>query len=86
MVQTCANPECAAPFRYLRQGRLFQVDRDPAGRLVGGPFLISEDGRPHRLEYFWLCGDCAQHMTLAIDPGRGVVAVPLPPTYRRRAA
>ena len=86
MIGKCANPDCGAPFRYLREGRLFQVDRDPAGHLVGGPFLISENGEPHHLEHYWLCGDCAQRMTLAIDPQRGVVAVPLPRASGRKVA
>lgn len=86
MIAKCANPECGAPFRYLREGRLFQVDRDPAGRRTVGPFLISEGGLPHHLEHFWLCGGCALRMTLAIDAERGVVTVPLPEGRRKRAA
>lgn len=85
MIAKCANPECGAPFRYLREGRIFQVDRDPAGHRIVGPFLIDEQG-PHRLEHFWLCGACARTMTLAIDPERGPVAVPLPEFRRSRAA
>jgi hypothetical protein len=54
MIAKCANPECGAPFRYLREGRLFQVDRDAAGHRIVGPFLLSEGGPPHQLEHFWL--------------------------------
>jgi len=86
MIEKCANPDCAELFRYLRGGRLYQVDRDAVGHLVGGPFQISEGGLPHRLEHFWLCGNCAQRLTLAIDPQRGVVPVPLPHPHRRKAA
>ncbi len=85
MIAKCANPECGAPFRYLREGRIFQVDLDPAGHRVVGPFLISDAGLPHRLEHFWLCGTCARTLTLAIDPERGVVTVPLPPARRPAA-
>lgn len=84
MIAKCANPECGAPFRYLREGRIFQVDRDPCGRRIVGPFLISE-GPPHQLEHFWLCGECARTLTLAVDPERGVVTVPLPALGRRAA-
>ncbi len=85
MIAKCANPDCNAPFRYLREGRIFQVDRDAAGRHIVGPFLISDNGAPHRLEHFWLCGVCARTLTLAIDPERGVVTVPLAPARRPAA-
>ncbi|HVP42401.1 MAG TPA: hypothetical protein VMS96_03160 [Terriglobales bacterium] len=86
MIAKCANPECGAPFRYLREGRLFQVDQDPAGHRLVGPFLIAETGPPHRLEHFWLCGACCRRLTLAIDPQRGVVPVPLPQERGKAAA
>jgi hypothetical protein len=88
MITQCANPECSAPFRYMRQGRLFQVDRDSAGHMVLGPFLMTGDGLSHRLEHFWLCGNCAQRLTLVIDPERGVVPAQLPqaPRAAREAA
>lgn len=78
MISKCANPECSAPFHYLRQGRIFQVNRDQDGHVFGGPFVVREDGHPCRLEHFWLCGSCAQRLTLVIDPQRGVIATPLP--------
>ena len=76
MIAKCANPACGAPFRYLREGRIFQVDSNAAGKRIVGPFLIADAGPPHRLEHFWLCGECARTLTLAIDPERGVVTVP----------
>ncbi|MGI9103478.1 MAG: hypothetical protein ACR2IF_13655 [Terriglobales bacterium] len=72
MLSKCANPDCSAHFHYLREGKLFQIDSAPGSRLA------SEGKAPHRIEYFWLCGDCASTMTLAYQPGRGVTAVPLP--------
>ncbi len=86
MIAKCANPSCGAPFRYLREGRIFQVDRDPAGHRIVGPFLISDSGAPHRLEHFWLCGACARTMTLVVDGEGRVVAVARPPGQRRPAA
>ncbi len=87
MIAKCANPECGAPFRYLREGRLFEVDLDAAGHRVVGPFRIAENGGPpHRLEHFWLCGACCRRLTLAIDPQHGVVTVPLPRPEPKRAA
>ncbi len=83
MITKCANPECSAPFHYLREGRLFQVDRDRSGHLVPGPFLMTSNGVPHQLEHFWLCGSCARRFTLVFDAQRGVVTAPLPPGPRR---
>jgi len=85
MIAKCANPACGAPFRYLREGRIFQVDRDPAGHLIVGPFLVSDRGLPHHLEHFWLCGSCAPTMTLVIDREQGVIAVPRAPARRQAA-
>lgn len=62
MVGKCANPECAATFRYLHEGRLFQVDMR---RVSGGHEGICEFcGHPHHVRHFWLCNACARTMTL----------------------
>ncbi len=63
MVGKCANPECAAKFRYLHQGRLFQVDMR---RLSGGREgrMCEFCGHPHHVRHFWLCDACARTMTL----------------------
>jgi hypothetical protein len=47
MVSQCANPECGAPFLYLRHGKLFKIERP------------GYSARHSRVEYFWLCGNCA---------------------------
>jgi hypothetical protein len=57
MLDHCANPNCAKPLRYLREGRIFVFDS-----LSSGP-----DGnakRAHRLEHFWLCGTCSKTFLL----------------------
>jgi hypothetical protein len=56
MVAKCANPDCSVPFLYLREGKLFAIPRP--GVSV----------RATRVEYFWLCGNCAGK--LAIDSRR----------------
>lgn len=76
MLAKCANPACNAPFLYLREGKLYQmevaVDSAPAEQ------ESAEDRkRSRRLEFFWLCAKCAPQMTLAYDQGRGLVVVPL---------
>ena len=80
MVSKCANPDCSATFHYLRDGKLFQLE-------VGtptGPQLVSR--KPHKLEHFWLCGECAPLLTLAVEPGGRVVTVPVQRALRRAAA
>ena len=75
MLHKCANQACPNPFRKLNQGKLFLVDtqplEDPEGRRTRWR------GQPtHRVEYFWLCDQCAFAFTLSYEKGRGVVAVP----------
>ncbi len=71
MLAKCANPDCHAPFHYLRDGRLFQIE-------FGSQPRPGTDKRPpYRVEYFWLCARCAASMTLKYETGKGVTAVPL---------
>lgn len=53
MVNNCANPKCAKPLHYLREGRIFVFDAE-----------IDSDKPIHRMEHFWLCGACSQTMRL----------------------
>jgi hypothetical protein len=55
MVSRCANPDCGAPFLYLRPGKLFVMPRSGFST------------RRSRVEYFWLCGNCAGKMTIGGD-------------------
>jgi hypothetical protein len=89
MLSKCANPACATPFQYLREGRLFKFELEllePKGPvLVGGRF--PNDQKPVRkVEHFWLCGRCARNMTLVLESERKVVAVPLRRRQSYRAA
>ena len=51
MVSRCANPECQAPFLYLREGRLFATQR------------MLHDSHEN-VEYFWLCGYCSTFLRM----------------------
>jgi hypothetical protein len=76
MLAKCANPGCSAPFRYLREGKLFQVERDENNMAS----FRGNRTRPRvdrRVEYFWLCGACAANVTLAFDRVRGMITVPI---------
>jgi len=57
MVSHCANPKCAKPLHYLREGRIFVFD------VASGD--AGKGTRSRRMEHYWLCGACAQ--TLAME-------------------
>jgi len=82
MTSHCANPACAIPLGYLRDGRLFQFEVRPK-------FAIPDQRRENqsrsaaerlarKVSHFWLCGKCASSLTLAFDALKGVVVKPRP--------
>jgi hypothetical protein len=71
MLSKCANPACSAPFHYLREGKLFQID----ARAFPETEDVFEKKPVQRVEYFWLCGSCAEIMTLGFERGKGVIVV-----------
>ena len=70
MLRKCANPVCYVPFRYLHQGKLFEVEIQyrecPCGKGT------SSNGKRY-VERYWLCDQCATHIALQADSRRGVV-------------
>jgi len=68
MVSHCANPKCAKPLHYLREGRIFVFD-------VPGKETDRNGKRSRRMEHFWLCGTCSQTMVME-QSADGVRAVP----------
>lgn len=87
MVSKCANPNCSTTFHYFREGKIFQVEMDGSGETrPTGPQLIASPGKTPRLEHFWLCGRCANTMTLVLEQGKGVSAVPRERAYRAAAS
>jgi len=79
MVSKCANSECSAPFLYFHRGRLFRLETE--GRQDRRRHLGDEMGsnKPlRRLEFYWLCDDCAAKMTLTFDRVSGVSVQPRP--------
>ena len=68
MMSKCANPACSSAFRYLRDGKLFQV---PFGSMK-----TSNTTAPASDEFFWLCGSCSKDLTIIVDPVEGVRTVP----------
>lgn len=87
MVSKCANSECGALFRYLREGKVFKFE---IGRNVAvessGPRLVTMKKSSMKIEHFWLCGRCARQMTLHYAGNTGVVVIPLKPRARNAVA
>lgn len=64
MLSKCANPVCSAPFRYLGDGRLFQVELQ----------IVKGSSKPVRkIEHFWLCDPCSQQMRVAVADNEAVL-------------
>ena len=85
MLHKCANPACLIPFRKLSQGKLFLVETEPLG--VSELRRSRWRGQPsHRIEYYWLCDQCAFALTLSYEKGRGVVTVPRLEVEKKRPA
>lgn len=96
MLSKCLNPRCSATFQYLNQGRLFRIDfSEESKKLVsaGRQKTRSAKSKTSRLEHFWLCKECSQLMTIALNdlgevrlimlkpPARGPSSVPVPPKF-----
>jgi hypothetical protein len=64
MVQNCANPKCAKPLRYLREGRVFVFEVAES----------NEAKAKHHMEHYWLCGVCSKTMRVEMT-GDGVQVV-----------
>jgi hypothetical protein len=66
MLSKCANPVCSATFRYLHQGRIFQLVLTPAAEMATENGLL-------RVERFWLCDTCSIEMNVIWDGARAKV-------------
>ena len=78
MLSKCANPGCSASFLYLHQGKLFHLETNGNGdnTRVDIPDPQGKNSS-RRLEYFWLCDECASIMTVGFKKGVGVTTRPL---------
>jgi len=75
MLSKCANPGCSASFLYLHQGKLFRLET--SGNGDGDVADPQGKHSSRRLEYFWLCDECASLMTVSFKKGVGVTTRPL---------
>jgi hypothetical protein len=74
VLQKCANPVCAAQFRYLHQGWLFEVEIHHFESLPGDSRAKPRNCDRH-VERWWLCEPCAVRVSLQFDPRLGLVMV-----------
>jgi hypothetical protein len=82
MVSNCANPACATPLRYLREGRLFQFEVKASAVPGANKQEATQPKRKvsRQVWHYWLCGRCAASVTLEFDGKQGLRLVPLVPT------
>jgi hypothetical protein len=64
MLSKCLNPACSTPFRYFRDGRIFNLET---------PLSSDSDGTARRREFFWLCGPCSVTMKVSLRNGAPIV-------------
>lgn len=81
MLSKCANPTCSTTLHYLREGKVFKVERDANLLLVDG----RSKKAPRKIEHYWLCGPCSETLTLVTQEDREVQVV-RKPLIRRAAA
>ena len=70
MLSKCANPGCSNQFLYMQEGRLFRMETQCGAD--GDPAFGDERKSVRRIEFFWLCSNCAARMTLIYQKGTGV--------------
>lgn len=61
MLSHCLNPSCRALFRYMDDGRIFQVERRTA--------MPGTSELQRLVEYYWLCGPCSQKLKVVVENG-----------------
>ena len=79
MLSKCANPECTTQLHYLREGKVFKVEKD-------GPILVAGKKPSVSVEHFWLCGPCSEISTLVYDAKDGIRLASKSVALVRRAA
>jgi hypothetical protein len=73
VLHKCVNPVCAAQFRFLHQGKLFEVEIHHRDKQSGnGQRAPPGSGKAH-IERYWLCDRCMLEVELQFDGLRGLV-------------
>lgn len=78
MLTNCASPNCCTASHSFSEGRLFQFEIVSISVSASDDTTAPFDEKPERrTAQFWLCGHCASHMTLMLEPVKGLRLVPL---------
>jgi len=76
-MMTCVNRNCGAPMGSLSDGRLFHFEILSISVAANDDHKTDRDEIPSRdTVQFWLCGKCAETMTLAMKPIGGLHLLP----------
>ena len=62
MLSKCANPACPKTLHYLRDGKIFKLEMEND--------VAPGKKSARRVEHFWLCGNCAQRLTIDLGSGK----------------
>jgi hypothetical protein len=78
MIAQCVNPNCSTQLHSFLEGRLFQFEVISISVSAADRGSASFDEKPKsQTAQFWLCGDCAETMSLVLEPVNGLRLVPL---------
>jgi hypothetical protein len=78
MLAHCINPNCYVPLHSFSEGRLFQFEVVSISVAASDDTISPFDEKPERqTSHFWLCGRCADTLTLVLEPLKGLKVVPL---------
>lgn len=77
MISSCANPQCAVPFHYLRGGRLYRFElRSPCEPCADVPNAICSQKPSRATVYFWLCEHCCVKFSAKFHERDGLRLLP----------
>jgi hypothetical protein len=72
VLQKCANPICDTQFKYLHQGKLFEVETQYRDSSAGETGRAPRNGKG-QAELYRLCERCAAQVVLRFDRSQGLV-------------
>ena len=72
VLQKCASPFCSTQFRYLNEGKLFEVEIQYGTASTSKGQREVGNGKAH-IERWWLCDRCTVDTTLSYDRQRGLL-------------
>ena len=78
MIAQCVNPSCSTQLHSFLEGRLYQFEVVSISVSAADRNTTPFDEKPKsQTAQFWLCGRCAETMSLVLEPMNGLRLVPL---------